>query len=174
MTESRIERLASTPRTLAHLVVDASDDLLDAEPGPGAWSVRTVMARLRDDEFLCMRLCVERALAETEPEVTFLEGSDWVASRRRGRDRKEQILADFALQRSASVAILRSLGDEDWGRAVRDRRRGRLTISDLVDIWIRHSDEHLAQVERLLGETLAEVQARRAAWAAAYPRPPQS
>ncbi len=172
MTAERIDRLASTPKTLAHLVADATDDVLDAQADEGEWSVRTVLAHLRDDEFLCMRLCLERALAEHEPELSFLEGSDWQAGRNRSRDRKEQILGDFALQRQASVAILRSLRDEDWERGLRDATRGRLTISELVDTWVRHSDEHVAQIERLLGETLAEVQARRAAWAATFPRPP--
>lgn len=172
MTAERIDRLAATPKTLAHLVADATDDVLDAQPAPGEWSIRTILAHLRDDEFLRMRLCLERALAEAEPEVSFHEGSAWHDRRNRSRDRKEQILGDFALQRQASVAILRSLREEDWERGLRDATRGRLTISQLVDTWLRHGDEHVAQIERLLGETLAQVQARRAAWAATYPRPP--
>ena len=173
MTANRIDRLAATPKMLAHLVADATDEQLDAAPAAGEWSVRTILAHLRDDEFLCMRLCLERALAEDEPQVSFLEGSDWAEGRNRSRDRKEQLLGDFALQRQASVAILRSLREEDWQRAIRDVQRGRVTVSALLDTWLRHSDEHVAQIERALGETLAEVQARRAAWAATYPRPPR-
>jgi hypothetical protein len=172
MTAERIDRLAATPKTLAHLVADATDEVLDAQAADGEWSIRTILAHLRDDELLCMRLGLERALAEDEPEVSFLEGSAWHGGRNRSRDRKEQILGDFALQRQASVAILRSLREEDWERGLCDATRGRLTISQLVDTWVRHSDEHVAQIERLLGETLAEVQARRTAWAATYPRPP--
>ncbi len=172
MTAERIERLAATPKTLAHLVAEATDEALDARPAEGEWSVRTILAHVRDNEFLCMRLSLERGLAEEEPGVSFLDGRRWEAGRNRSRDRKEQILGDFALQRQASVAILRSLRDEDWERGLRVAERGRVTLSDLVEMWVRESDEHVAQIERLLGETLAEVQARRAAWAATFSRTP--
>jgi len=173
MTQERIDRLLATPKVLAHLVVEASDAELDAEPAPGEWPARLILAHLRDDEFLCMRPALERALGEENPEILLLDGADWVARRNATRDRKDHILGDFALQRQASVAILRSLRDEDWARTLRHPRHGEFTVSRLTDIWLAHSDEHVAQVERALGETLAEVQARRAAWAAEYPRQPR-
>ncbi len=174
MDDERIERLASTPKTLAHLVVEATDAEMDAEPAPGDWSARVILAHLRDDEFLCMRRALECALAMDDPEVAFVEGADWAERRNMTRDRKDHLLADFALQRQASVAILRALRPEDWQRTLRREGRERLSVSALVDRWLAHSDEHVAQVERALGATLAEVQARRAAWAAAYPRRPLS
>ncbi len=172
MTQERIDRLLATPKVLAHLVVEAGDAALDAEPAPGEWPARVILAHLRDDEFLCMRPALERALAEENPEIVLLDGAQWAARRNRTRDRKDHLLGDFALQRQASVAILRSLRDEDWARTLRHARYGEFTISRLTDIWLAHSGEHVAQIERALGTTLAEVQARRAVWAAGYPRPP--
>ena len=170
MTQERIERLLATPKTLAHLVVEATDAALDAEPAPGEWPARVILAHLRDDEYLCMRPALERALAEDGPEIVLMDDAEWTARRNRTRDRKDHILADFALQRQASVAILRSLRDEDWARRLRHARYGEFTVSRLADIWLAHSEAHVSQLERALGETLAEVQARRAAWAAEFPR----
>ena len=99
MTDPRIDQLAATPKTLAHLLAEATDDWLDASID-GGWSARTVVAHLRDDEYLCMRVALERALAEDTPEVCFIEGADWVGNRNTTRDRKELLLADFALQRA--------------------------------------------------------------------------
>jgi hypothetical protein len=161
MTNERIDRLSDTPKAVAYLVADASDERLDRQPAPGEWSARTIMAHLRDDEYLCMRVCLERALAEEDPQVLLVDGADWVGNRNRGRDRKELIAADFALQRQASAAILRSLRGEDWERPMHHAQYGHFTISQFLDSWLQHDAEHIAELEKLLGETLAEVRTRR-------------
>ncbi len=154
--------MAETPGTLAHLVAEAADVVLDARPADGGWSARTVMAHLRDDEYLCMRVALERALAEEMPEVRFIEGADWEPGRNRTRERREWLLADFALQRQASISILRALRPEEWDRPMSNEHAGTFTISRLVDAWVRHDAEHIAQMEGLVGETVREVLARRA------------
>ena len=102
-TSALIDRLAATPRTLALLVVEETEEGLDAAP-PGEWSARTLLAHLRDDEYLCMRVALERMLAQDDPEVLFIEGEDWEPGRNRGRDRRDQLLADFALQHALGPA----------------------------------------------------------------------
>lgn len=158
--EDLLTRLAQTPAALAHLVAEATDALLD-EARPGEWSARTILAHFRDDEFLCSRVAVERMLAEVNPAVHFIDGADWEPGRNHSRDRKEHLLAGFALQRQASLAILQMLAPADWERtATRDGRS--LTLRQLVQTWVNHDAEHLAQLEHAVGETLAEVKARRA------------
>lgn len=156
-----ISRLAGTPSALAHMVAESSDAELDAT-APGAWSARTILAHFRDDEFLCMRVVLERALAEDSPLVTFIEGQDWEPLRNRTRDRKEWLLADFALQRQATLGILRMLRPADWDRRARRADGNEFTLRQFVGAWANHDAEHLAQLEAALGETLADVQARRA------------
>ena len=160
MENDAIARLAATPAALAHLVAEADDAALDAAP-PGQWSARTLLAHFRDDEYLCMRVALERMLAEEKPTLRFIDGGEWEPGRRRTRDRKEWLLGDFALQRQASMAILRGLGPGDWERT--GEREGRvLTIATLVDVWMRHDAEHIASLEAALGETLEQIKHRRA------------
>ena len=159
-TSGLIDRLAGTPRTLAILAVEATEEAMDTALA-GGWSPRTVIAHFRDDEYLCMRAALERMLAEDDPEVRFIEGEDWEPGRNRTRDRRDQLLADFALQRQASLGILRMLRPEDLARTgTRDGRE--FTIEQLVRLWMRHDSEHLAELERLLGESAADAKARRA------------
>ena len=160
MHDDLIDQLAVTPKSLAHLVAEATDARLDTS-SEEQWSARTLLAHFRDDEYLCMRVALERMLAETEPTVHFIEGQDWEPVRNRTRDRKETLLADFALQRQASLSILRGLRDEDWARTGL-RGESRFTVHQLVKGWLSHDLEHVAQVEAALGETLRTVQARRA------------
>lgn len=160
MHDDLIDQLSATPKSLAHLVAEANDARLDAF-AEGEWSARTLLAHFRDDEYLCMRVALERILAETEPIVHFIEGEDWEPARNRTRDRKEILLADFALQRQASLSILRGLRREDWERTGL-RGDSRFAVHQLVKGWLSHDLEHIAQVEAALGETLRAVQARRA------------
>ena len=125
------------------------------------WSARTILAHFRDDEYLCMRAAMTRMLAEENPVLHFIDGADWEPGRNRTRDRKEWLLADFALQRQASLAILRMLRPEDRTRT--GTREGReFTLEQLVTAWVRHDREHIAQLEQALGETLSQVRERRA------------
>jgi hypothetical protein len=161
VTSERIDQMAATPRTLAHLIAEASDAQLDAAID-GGWSARTVVAHLRDDEYLCMRVALERALAEESPEVRFIDGGDWVGGRNTTRDRKDWLLADFALQRQASISILRMLRPDDWERTMTGSDGRTFSVSQLLDGWLRHDAEHVAQLESVLGETLGQVLERRA------------
>ena len=64
-----IDGLAATPGRLEALVQGASEQQLD-DAAPGEWSPRVVLAHLRDDEFLVMRLRLERMLAENVRRTT--------------------------------------------------------------------------------------------------------
>jgi hypothetical protein len=156
-----LARLAATPKTLAHLVVEAGDAALDRRAADGGWDARTILAHFRDDEMLCMRPALARMLAEDEPALHFIEGGDWEPRRNRERDRKETLLADFALQRQATLNQFDCLREADW------QRKGisggtPFTVGDFLSSWVHHDAEHIAQLEAALGETLSDVLARRA------------
>ncbi len=161
MTAQLIDQLAAAPKMLANLVVEASDDALDLAPRDGR-AARTILAHLRDCEFLEMRLAVERMLAEEVPSLEFIDSAAWEPVRNRTRDRKEWLLGDFALQRLASVGILRSLRPEDWEREGSLRGSGTFSLRTFVEGWVKHDAQHTRQLEVALGETLGEVLARRA------------
>ncbi|MEO8540621.1 MAG: DinB family protein [bacterium] len=160
--EELIQQLAATPKALAHLVAEATDESMDRADA-GAWSARMILAHFRDDEYLCLRAGLTRMLAEDNPAVHFIDGADWEPGRNRTRDRKEWLLADFALQRQASLGILRMLRPEDVLRT--GTRAGReFSVQQLLEVWVRHDREHLAQLEQAVGETVEEARARRARW----------
>jgi hypothetical protein len=156
-----IKQLAATPSTLAHLVVEASDEQLDYAAA-GEWSARTVLAHLRDDEILVMRMRCERMLSEDGPVFPDFDEKAWAASRNRSRDAKETLLGDFALQRQASLNILANLRAGDDVRPGRHAEYGGFTVRSWVEHWVEHDRAHVEQVERALGQTLAEVLDRRA------------
>lgn len=161
MHSDLIAQLAATPSTLAHLVAESTEAELDAAPD-GEWNARTLLAHFRDDEYLCMRVALERMLAEETPTLRFIDGGEWEPGRSHARDRKDWLLADFALQRQASVAIFRALQPTDWERTGRTIENGLFTVATFLRAWVNHDAEHIAQLEAALGETLEQVRYRRA------------
>ncbi len=150
-----IEGLARTPSRLAALVEGAPDAALDAAPA-GEWNARTVLAHVRDDEFLVMRVRLARMLAEDHPTLTPFDEGAWAASRWLDRESRRELLADIAEQRAASVAILRRLPVEAWQRPGTQPEIGTFTLQWWVEHWYEHDVNHLEQVATLLGRPVPE------------------
>jgi hypothetical protein len=146
---SLLDDFAATPAILAQIATGVGDDDLDAAR-QGEWSARTVIAHLRDDEFMVMRLRLERMLVENEPDLAPFDEKAWAASRFTGRDALDELLTDFRLHREASLSILRRLDPNEWLRTGRQPEYGAFDIHWWLQHWAEHDDTHLAQVRDAL------------------------
>jgi hypothetical protein len=146
---SLLEDLAATPDRLEAVTRGATDDALDAAQ-EGEWSARTVLAHLRDDEFMVMRLRLERMTVEDHPTLASFDEEAWAASRWRGRDTRQELLADFRLQREASLMILRRLEGDDWLRRGLQPEYGAFDVHWWVEHWLEHDETHIAQIRSAL------------------------
>lgn len=147
MSDSPLAELSATPRKLAELVTRAGESKLDQAPA-GEWSLRRVILHLLDDEMFDFRLRLERMLSEERP--AFLD-FPWGTGQGRDGDAISDLLRDFALQRQASIHLLTGLGAEDLRRSARMPGGRVLTVGGLVEAWVAHDREHIAQAERLAG-----------------------
>ena len=148
-TSDLITDFAAIPDRLDEAITPATDDQLDSAP-EGEWTARTVLAHLRDDEFMVGRLRLERMLIESEPDLAPFDEKAWAGSRYTGRDSREQLLADFRIQRQASVAILNTLGPGDWRRTGLQPEYGSFDIHWWLEHWLDHDNTHLAQISTTL------------------------
>ncbi len=156
-----LKALHETPPIVAHLVAERDDRELD-QARAGGWSARVIMAHLRDDEAMVMRMRLVRMLTEDNPLLPDFDENAWAANRNTGRDQKETLLGDFTLQRQASLNILRRLDEAHWGRQGRHEVNGAITVQSWVEHWVEHDREHITQLERALGDTMDAVLKRRA------------
>ncbi|KKL44364.1 hypothetical protein LCGC14_2366430 [marine sediment metagenome] len=152
---SLLEGLAATPDRLQAAVRDADDGALDAAPA-GDWSARTVLAHFRDDEFMVMRLRLERMTVEDHPTLTPFDEKAWAASRWRGRDTVDELLADFRLQREVTMMILRRLEDDDWRRTGLQPEYGAFDVHWWVEHWLEHDETNVAQITAALAKAKEE------------------
>lgn len=145
-----IRALAATPETLEAMLLSGSDTSLTAA-GPGEWSPIVVAAHLRDDEFMVMRLRLERMLVEDAPVLVPFDERLWADTRWTGRDSVADLIADLRMQRAASLHILTRMSAAEWGRLGTQPEIGTFDIHWWVEHWVEHDVNHLSQVATSLG-----------------------
>ena len=147
---SLIATLEQTHPTLVRLTSALSDQALDFRPTAEEWSIREVLAHFVDDEMYVMRLRLERIVKEERPHLTPHDEKAWYASRNTTRDHLNQLLGDFALQRSASLGIIKMLRASDWARQGYQPEYGWFTAEGWLERWVEHDTVHLQQIEKTL------------------------
>lgn len=144
---SLIAALEQTTPTLERLTSALDDQALDFRPAPQEWSIREVLAHFVDDEIYVMRLRLERIVKEERPHLTPHDEKAWHASRNTTRDHLSELLGDFALQRSASLGIVKMLRESDWERQGYQPEYGWFTAEGWLERWVEHDAAHLRQIE---------------------------
>ncbi len=138
--------LAATPaRWTALAGVDAT--LLARPPAPGEWSAIQCLRHVVDTEDGVARARViaireGRDFAAFDPEA---EGSTDAAG-----GSMEELAAEFARLRAASLATLDGVSEEDLERTTRHAELGPVTLRELLNQWAAHDTMHVVQAERAL------------------------
>lgn len=106
-----------------------------------------MLARLVDDEIYVTRLRLERVVKEDLPYLTPHDEQRWYATHNTTRDALYELLADFELQRAASLGVIRLLRDADWQRQGFQPEHGLFTAERWLAMWVEHDLTHLRQIE---------------------------
>lgn len=144
-----VQALMSTPVVLQRVVQGLSEETLRAGHDADTWSIKEVVAHLRDAE----EVALERFTRMAREERPFLPAYDQAAY---ARDRRYQdqdfrvALADFAALRSRTVDLFKSLSPEDLSRPGIHEEAGEITLGGHAEHMIAHDLIHLAQIARAL------------------------
>ncbi|HLV97866.1 MAG TPA: DinB family protein [Ktedonobacterales bacterium] len=153
MATTRAELITTLEQTVPHLTrltAGLADEALDFHVGPAEWSIREILAHLVDDEMYVMRLRMERIIKEDNPHLTPHDEQAWYTNRNTTRDQLDELLADFGLQRAASLGILKMLRESDWARPGYQSEYGAFTAEGWLSNWVEHDTVHLRQIESTL------------------------
>lgn len=153
MNETRqtsLKELENTYPLLQQLTQNLSPAQLDFRTDPDGWTIREILAHLVDDEMYVMRTRMERIIKEDEPHLAPHDEKKWFAHRNKTRDALDDLLADFQLQRAASLGMLHMLRDSDWQRTGYQPEYGRFTAEEWLSHWVEHDTVHIQQIERIL------------------------
>lgn len=145
-----IATLAQTHATLLRLTEGLTDEGLDFRARADAWSIREILAHLVDDEMYVMRTRMERIIKEDHPLLAPHDEKRWYATRNTTRDQLVDLLSDFAVQRAASLGMVRMLREEDWQRPGRQPEYGVFTAEVWLGHWVAHDTTHIEQISSTL------------------------
>lgn len=157
-------RLAVGVEAIERFVAGIGDEEAGYRPGPGAWSVRDVLAHLVHEEDVDFRGRFRATL--TDPAAPWPSSDPLAVGEGAGPDARSTraLLERFREERAVSLAWLATLDDPDLDRA-HDADGRRLRAGDLLAAWVAHD---LLRLRQLTGVRLAWWMRRAAPYGVEY------
>jgi DinB superfamily len=90
---------------------------------------------------------IRRLLGEEEPFLPDFDGARLARERGYRARRLDEGLAAFRAEREANLALLRSVGSDQWTRAGTQEGVGRVALCDLPSMMAEHDAAHRAEIE---------------------------
>jgi hypothetical protein len=148
--ERHIASLDTLPRRLRAVVAAFTPERWHTPYRPGGWTVHQLVHHIPDSH-LNAYTRFELALTEQEPTIKPYDEGAW-AMLADSEVCEPGVSLDLleALHRRW-VALLRSLGDDDFARTLRHPEHGHIfTVDQLLAMYGWHSEHHLAHIVRLM------------------------
>ena len=141
-----IEVLERTPRLVREIVDSAVD--VDRRQGD-FFSIRESVAHLRDIDALGYEPRLRLMMKEEHPTLADVDGARVAVERDYATLPIEPELAELERSRAASMALLKTLDESALDRTAELETVGRVTLRQLLERWITHDSEHLAEMRGL-------------------------
>ena len=149
--EDPLNVLSSTAARLRSLVVGRTREELSHRPDPSRWSTIQILAHLADAEVVAgWRL--RSILAATAVSLQPFDQNAWASTFRYADADPFESLQLFESSRLSNLSLLRRVDPALHGNYGMHAERGKETITHLIRLYAGHDLNHLAQIERLLGE----------------------
>jgi hypothetical protein len=144
-----VEALERAPAIVVPLVRQAHPSVLMRRPAPGEWSIHENACHLAEVHPLFVRR-LDLMLTQTDPEIrSYDPGRDDPDDALLKLD-LEDALQRFTQDRSAIVARLRTLSDEEWARTARHDEYNAYSIFAMFRHLALHDFHHAYRIEELL------------------------
>jgi hypothetical protein len=126
-----------------------SEEQLSRKPDPQFFSLRENVLHLRDIDVEGYEKRIRRILSEDSPVLEDVNGGQLARERNYNAQPLEPALAELAMVRAASIGRLCGCQQTDLERTAEMQGAGVLTLRRLLELWMRHDEEHLADMAEL-------------------------
>ena len=120
---------------------------LGYRPGPGKWSIRDIVFHVAEDE-VHGYLRARTAISEPGAGVQAFNQDLWAQSVPAGVRSMAEALKLCRLLREMLARQLRALPEAAWEQHVVHPEKGPVTLERLLELYVKHMDIHLAQMDR--------------------------
>lgn len=137
--------LEAGPRTIRNLIGQVDPSHMDTPTHPGRFTPREVLAHLADWEPIS-RGRMQTAVATPGATVPDLDEEKRAEEQNYGSWDPLESAKQFAARREETLAWLKSLPAEDWGKIAVHSARGPMTVYDYANLEIAHDTYHVVQL----------------------------
>jgi hypothetical protein len=131
-------------QVVAQALAGATDQELDARPGPGKWTAREVVHHLADSE-MTSAIRLRLLIAADKPQIFGYDQDEF--ARRLYYDRPiEASLEAFKNARRTTAEILDRLTEQEWLREGTHSEVGRYGVERWLEIYAAHAHQHATQI----------------------------
>ncbi len=114
----------------------------DSPAEVGKWSIHEVVIHLMDSDAIAVHR-MKRVIAEENPLLIGYDENKFIASLFYDEQSADAATTIFDLGRRELAKVLRRLPDPAYDRTGVHNERGKLTLAQLVNDYVRHLDNHL-------------------------------
>lgn len=138
-----LAQLAQMPGVVAGLLAGLDETQLSRPADDGGWSMRQVVAHLRDAEGV-LRFRVQLMIAQENPTLESLAVFAWATEESDRPPATSAIFQTYEASRRETVALLQGLPAEGWQRIGQHKEFGQVTIQQQASYFSAHEQTHLA------------------------------
>lgn len=143
-----LEKYRSGPGKLERSVDGLSDNELEFRPTPGKWSIREIIIHLCDSEIVGAYR-IRKILGDDDAVLTSYDQDNWSARLNYGKRNLENALELFRLLRKSTGELFEDLAAEDWMRVGIHEEHGKMTLTDLLQLYADHCENHISQIRKI-------------------------
>ncbi|MBU5348081.1 DinB family protein [Paenibacillus lautus] len=148
MSEFPIEAFVNTHDQLLAAVAGLSEDQLQWKQAPHIWSVQEVLSHLVDHSIV-VSFRIRDILAGTTAQLPAFNQDAWVNGQYSNEGRAEDMLEAFRALLHYNSLLLRRLSGADTAKTGINVKGETVSVSDIVNGFTRHVQNHLGQIERI-------------------------
>ena len=139
---AQIDRYESDAAAPGRAIAGLTDAELKAFPVPGTWSIQQLVMHLMDSDVIASDR-MKRIIAQDNPLIAAYDETAF--SKNLFYDKLDAKLACqiFEQNRRMTAALLRLLPESAFQRAGNHTERGRLTLADILQMYVDHVPHHM-------------------------------
>ena len=142
-------QLVGTADKYSAVIGGLSAEALKKRPDEKNWSAVEILCHMRDtDESFFYRF--QTILAVDEYKFPTADADRLASDRQYIRNDAIEALSAFRKRREENIELLKTLIPEQWERAGIHPKRGRMTITNIVELMVRHDSDHLEQLKKAI------------------------
>lgn len=148
-TPEQINDYALAPMQLATALQGLNEIAMHYIPAPGEWSIHEIIVHLADSDAIGFWR-IRKTIAEPGSTLALYDQPGWARQLSYKTQDRDLALALFAALRASTAALLRALPTETWERSSIHPERGEMTLYDIFQLYLNHSNGHMQQIAQVL------------------------